>query len=166
MLTPYSMKFNAHKTTSTSETIVTKLAIIQFDQDGKLINHLYTPEFKLLPNGNFYALRTPHIVIKRPNEIAWQITANSAFIPTSGDNITFHKNVLVQQAGSIGMINNTINTEELIYYPKKHLAISNVAVIFKQPGNTVHAYGMYADLDIRNIRLLGKPYAIFEPFHA
>lgn len=159
------IKFYNHTSRNLSDTVVTKLAVIQFDQEGKLVNHLYTPELRLLPNKNLYTLKMPHIVVKRPNEIAWQITSNYALIPAKGSKITFKKKVLIQQVGSIGDISHTMRTESLTYYPHTHLAVSKVEVVFQQPGSIVHAHGMYADLASKHIRLLGKPSATFDPHH-
>ena len=157
-------KMDVDKFANVADVIISNLLVKQFDQNGQMTNSLYTPELQRIPKNHAHRLKLPEIMIQHADKSRWKINAKSAQSIHDGEQITLHSNVVVQQDTDPNKPGNIIRTEELIYYPKKKLITSAVAVLFEQPGSAVvHSQGMKAYLADKHVQLLNKPYFIFKP---
>ncbi|KTC84069.1 LPS export ABC transporter periplasmic protein LptC [Legionella brunensis] len=145
------------------DSIVTNLTVRRFDEQGKLINYLRTPEMQHIPANNINLLKKPYIVITQPGQPAWQINSDKAKAIHGGEQITFIQNVIVHQNKGEHSQESTMKTEELTYFSKEKLATTNLAVSFQQPGSIVHSQGMKAYLADKRVQLLSRAHAIYEP---
>ncbi|WED43896.1 LPS export ABC transporter periplasmic protein LptC [Legionella cardiaca] len=151
------------KTLSQSaDTIVTNLTVRRFDEQGALINYLQTPEMQHIPAENTHLLKMPQIMIVQPGQPAWQIHSDTARAIHGGEQITFIHNVIVHQNKGEHTQESTMKTEELVYFPKEKLAMSELAVSFEQPGSIVHSQGMKAYLADKRVQL-SRAHATYEP---
>ena len=80
-----------------------------------------------------------------------------------GKKITFNKEVVIHQPASDHNQENTLKTEQLIYYPDKKYATTTKLVTFIQPGSIVTSTGMNAWLEEKRIQLLNRPRINYEP---
>lgn len=144
---------------TTVDTTIQKLTVSQFDETGQLAHYLFTPEMRHIPENNTHHLASPQIQIKQPGQADWKIDAHHAKAIHGGKEILFTGKVNVHQDEK----GNSLTTEELTYFSQEKLATSHSMVLFKQPGSTVHSQGMRAYLDKKQIQLLSRPYATFNP---
>ena len=156
-----TIQLDMNALSSSVDAVIINLSVYQFDETGKLAHYLFTPELQHIPLNNTHNLTAPHIKISQANQPDWQIHAKLAHATQGGKAITFTGNVIIEQDEK----GNRLNTEELTYYPEQKLALSPAMVQFKQPGSTVQSQGMRAYLDKKNIQLLSRPYATFNPKH-
>lgn len=150
---------------STIDSIMTDVTVQQFNEKGHLINYLHTPEAQHIPLADTYLLFKPYVEFTQSLENSYKIMSNYAKSVHHGSQITFSDHVTIHYNGSGNnqLQTNTITTEELIYFPLKKLAISNVAVNLDQPGVHINSQGMKAYLDKKQIELLSKVQAIYQP---
>ncbi|KTD07097.1 LPS export ABC transporter periplasmic protein LptC [Legionella jamestowniensis] len=153
------------KTLSQSpDTLVTNLTVRRFDEKGKLINYLYTPQMQHIPAENTNLLKTPKIIITQPGQPAWQISSEHAKAIHGSEQITFIRHVVVHQNKGERSQESTMKTEKLLYFTKEKLATTDLAVSFEQPGSIVHSQGMKAYLADKRVQL-SKAHATYEPKH-
>lgn len=163
---PVVIKMDEHSLANSADYIITGLAVRQYNTEGALINFLESPEMQHIPNQDTNLIKSPHITVKQDKQPPWDIRSEHARAINRGDSITFLDNVVIHQDKGTATQAATFKTEELVYFPGKKYATSSVAVIFEQPGSTVHAKGMNAWLEEKRIELLGKTHATYEPKHA
>ncbi|MDI9818353.1 MULTISPECIES: LPS export ABC transporter periplasmic protein LptC [unclassified Legionella] len=155
------------KTLSQSpDTIVSNLTVRRFDETGKLVNYMQTPEMQHIPADNVHLLKTPRITIVQPGQSPWKISSNHAKAIHGGNKIIFIENVIIHQNKGERSQESTLKTERLTYFPKRKLALTKLAVSFEQPGSIVHSTGMRAYLDDKRVQLLSRTHAIYKPNHA
>lgn len=160
-----SVKKLDDKTLSQSaDTVITNLTVRRFDEQGKLINYLKTPQLQHIPAENTNLLKTPDIMVVQPGQPAWQIRSDHARAIHGGETIIFIKNVVIHQNKGEHSQESTMKTEELTYFPKEKLATTELAVSFEQPGSIVHSQGMKAYLADKRVQL-SRAHATYEPKH-
>ncbi|CEK11128.1 LPS export ABC transporter periplasmic protein LptC [Legionella hackeliae] len=159
------VKLDDKTLSQSADVIVTNLTVRRFDEEGKLINYLHTPQMQHIPADNTNLLKTPQIIITQPGQPAWQINSDHAKAIHGGEKITFIRNVIVHQNKGEHSQESTMKTEELTYFPKEKLATTDLAVSFEQPGSTVHSQGMKAYLADKRVQLLSRAHATYEPKH-
>ncbi len=159
---PVIAKLDEKTLSKEADAIVTNLTISRFDEAGKLINYLQTPQMRHIPQGETHFLESPRIILKEPGQPAWEITAAQAKATHKGEKIILIHNVVIHQAKSQTTQESTIKTEKLVYFPKEKLATTELAVIFEQPGTIVHSQGMKAYLADKHVQL-GNARATYEP---
>ncbi|WP_133130082.1 LPS export ABC transporter periplasmic protein LptC [Legionella yabuuchiae] len=150
---------------STIDTMVHNLTLSQYNEEGKLINFLKTPLMHHIPKNNKHWLKTPYIIVTQENQKPWEIKALEATSLYGGDKITLTKHVIFHQAQSDKAPESTLKTEEIVYFPKKKIAITKKHVTFEQPGNIVQSEGMKAYLAEKRVKLLGNARGKYEPKH-
>lgn len=151
---------------NTADSIVLGLTIRQFTATGSLANFLESAEMQHIPDQDMNLFTSPHIVVSQDNQAAWDIRSKNARSINKGEKITFIQNVVIHQDGNEKTQESTLKTEELVYFPKQKFATTALAVIFEQPGSTIHSIGMNAYLEDKHVELLGKARAIYKPNHA
>ncbi|RMX20996.1 LPS export ABC transporter periplasmic protein LptC [Legionella jordanis] len=157
------VQLNDQALSQSPDTIVTNLVVRRFDEEGKLINYLHSPEMKHIPADNTNLFKSPNILIVQPGQPAWEISSKYAKSIHGGDRIIFRHQVIVHQNQSEHTQESTMKTEELLYFPKEKLATSDLAVLFEQPGTVVKSNGMKAYLAEKKVQLLSRAHATYEP---
>lgn len=137
----------------TPDTIVNQLTFRQYDANGRLANYLQTPLLHHIAQNNTHWLKAPHIIIAQTDQPPWEIDAQEATSLYGGSEITFNQNVMLHQASSQQQPENTLQTETIIYYPQKKMAVTEKEATFTQPGNKVQSIGMKAFLDQKRVQL-------------
>jgi lipopolysaccharide export system protein LptC len=161
--TPAPTKLDEETLANTPDYIINNVSIRQFDAAGTLTNFIESPELQHIPNQDTNRILSPHISIKQEKQPNWDIRSEQALAVNRNEKITFTKNVVIHQEKGENNQPSTFKTEELVYFPKKKFATSSVAILFEQPGSTVHAIGMNAYIEDKRIELLGNARAIYEP---
>jgi len=152
---------DANTLANTADAVVLGLRVRQFSETGSLLNLLESREMQHIPHNNIHILTAPHIIVQEGQSAAWDIRSESAK-SVQGKKITFINKVLVQQKDN----GSTLTTEQLDYFPKEHLATSDKAVTFEQPGAILHAIGMKAHLKDKHVELLSHAKATYTVKHS
>lgn len=160
-----AIKLDAQTLAQTPDYIIKNIEVHQFNEQGKLVNFLSSPEMTSIPENNTHWLKKPYIVLYQEGQAAWKISSTNAKSINHGEKITFIKQVVIHQDKSDKNEDNTFKTEELTYIPKKKYATTDQAILFEQPGSVVHSVGMRANLDTKHVQLLHRTQATFEPKH-
>ena len=150
---------------TTPDTIITKLTLQQFDAKGHVSHYLQTPLMHHLPFNNTHYLTTPYILVSQDNQTPWEIHALEATATQGGQQIRFNKNVIIHQTKDEHTQETTLTTEEITYFPQKHLATTPKDVTFAQSGNMVTSTGMNAYLAENRVQLLSNAQATYESHH-
>lgn len=157
------LKLNAKELSQTTDTIITQVHLKRFDESGKLINLLKTPEIRHIPDNDQHLFKSPYILVAEANQPAWEIRSERGHAINKGEEITFSEKVVIHQAPGEHNQESTMRTEELHYFPKQKIASTTLAVSFEQPGSILHSQGMKAYLADRHIQLLSNARATYEP---
>lgn len=160
------VKLDDETLANTADSIVLGLTIRQFSTNGLLANFLESREMQHIPDKDINLFTSPHIIVSQENQAAWDIRSDKAQSINKGEKITFIKDVVIHQDKSEKAQESTFKTEELVYFPKQKFASTALAVVFEQPGSTIHSTGMNAYLEDKHVELLGKTRAIYKPNHA
>jgi lipopolysaccharide export system protein LptC len=158
-----SLEFDPRTLANVPDLIIDTLSVEQYNTEGKLINSLQTPHSQHTPNKDKHLLQNPYIVITQPNQPAWEITAETATITEHGQKVILKHNVLVHQPQSPDTAESTFITESITYFPKTQTAHTKKAITFTQPGHTIKAIGMEANLAEKSVRLLSHTRGYYEP---
>lgn len=166
----YLMKSSTSMSTSprsvdSADTIITNLSVKRFSETGQLIHFMKTPKTQHFPNSNLHYFESPYVTLSQPDQPTWQVSAHFAKAKGDGSHVVFFENVIVHQNKDTRTSETTMTTEELIYLSKDQIAISNVPVLFNQPGRTVASDGVKIHLAGKHIELR-KTYAKFLPNYA
>lgn len=160
---PIVLKLDEHTLSTTVDTIITNLTVHQFDSEGRLVNYLQTPLMHHIAANNTHWLKTPYIVISQQNQPPWEIRAQQATAHHGGQDITFHKQVVIHQNKDEHTQESTLKTEAITYFPKDKLATTLLDVTYERAGNIVHATGMNAYLAERRVKLLSQARGTYAP---
>lgn len=146
-------KLDAKTLSTTPDAIVTNLTVRQFNTKGSLANYLQTPLMHHIPQDNTHTLQSPHILVTQPEEQQiWDIRSHYATAVNGGAQITFTKQVVIHQQNAQNP-ESIFKTEELVYFPRDKLAITDKEVTFEQPGNLIQSKGMKAWLVEKRVQL-------------
>ncbi|KTC85608.1 MULTISPECIES: LPS export ABC transporter periplasmic protein LptC [Legionella] len=150
---------------NSADMIISNLTVKRFDEMGKLVNYLFSPEVQHIPNNNMHFFSSPRLALTEAqgNQPAWEISSKQGKAINGGERIIFTNDVVVHQNKGQHNQESTLKTEELTYLPKDKLATSQVAVSFEQPGRTVHSEGIKVYLADKRVQLLNQARATFEP---
>jgi len=159
------IKLDDQTLSTTPDTIIRELTVQQFDAKGQLSHYLQTPLMHHVPMDDTHQLDTPHIIIAQPNQPSWEINAREAIALKGGHHITFKKNVTIHQKKDEHREETTLTTEELTYFPKTQLAITEKNITMMQAKNTVRSTGMKAWLADNRVQLLSNARGTYAPNH-
>lgn len=161
-----NFKLDGKNLSQSADIIISNLTLRRFDETGKLINCLQSPKIQHIPENDTHLIELPHLTFVQANQPAWEIRAKQATAIHGGEQITLSHEVIVHQNQTPHSQESLMKTEELIYFPKDQLAMTEQAVSFEQPGTIVHAQGMKAYFADKRIQLLSKARATYEPKQA
>lgn len=156
-------QLDEHSLEHSADTIIEKITLKQFNEQGQLVSQLTSPLIEHIPHNNTHHIKTPLILFTHDNEAPWQIEAQNATSLHGGKKINFYNNVRIHQAADKEHAESTFHTEEISYYPFKKIAITDKEVTFIQPNTTVKAKGMKANLADNHIQLLQRARGLHVP---
>lgn len=150
---------------TTADTVISDLVVKRFDETGKLVNYMQTPDLQHVPANNTHLIKSPHLILSQNDEPPWEIRASHAKSINNGEQITFIKEVVIHQGKNKKGQESTIKTEILDYFSKTKIASTDAPVRFEQPGSVVLSNGMKAYFEDKRVEL-SHARATFEPKHA
>lgn len=159
------VRLDEHTLTSTTDTIIHQLTILQFDIDGHLTHYLHTPLMQHIPLNNTHQLKTPHVIVNQLQQPAWEIHAEEAIALHGGEQITFNKHVIIHQNMDAHTPEKSLRTEQITYFPKSKFATTHKEITFDQAKNRVQSTGMQAYLGENRVKLLSNARGVYETAH-
>ncbi len=162
---PPVIKLDNQTLSATPDTIIHHLTVKQFDSKGQLSHYLKTPLLRHIPLDNVHQLTTPNIMISRKAQSPWKIDAKFATAIHGGKQIKFTDHVIIHQQPDGAGKEATLETDELIYFPKTQLATTTKHVTIIQAGNRVESVGMNAYLAENRVQLLSNARGYYAPAH-
>lgn len=158
------IKLDAKTLYTTTDMTIQHLTVYQYDKEGRLANSLKTPLMHHIPENNTHWLKKPYIIVTQDDQPSWEIQAEEATAIHGGEQITFNKEVKIQQKNETNA-ESTLLTESITYFPKDKFATTQSDVTFKQAGNIVNAKGMEANLAEKHVKLLSQARGKYVPNH-
>lgn len=159
------VSFNEKDLFAQMDMMVKDLRVQRFGPNGSLVHSLEVPLLRHSPSTQTYLFSSPFLQFYASNQPPWEIKAQEAEAKNEMKEIFFRHNVLIHQAASLkkNTEESSLKMETLSYYPDKHLALSEDAIHFEQPGRLVLSKGMRAYLAEKKIQLLSHMQAIYFP---
>lgn len=148
-----------------ADTIISNFTLRRFDEKGRLIHYLQSPEVQHIPENNSHFISTPYLLLTQADQSIWEIRAQQAKAIKGGQEIKFIHDVIIKQ-NQEGQGGGSLKTEELTYFPQTKLARTDLPVLYEQPGGIIRSQGMIAYLEEKRVQLLSRARATFEPKHA
>lgn len=144
------------------DIIANQVHLTQYDEQGRIKHDMLSKTMTHQPFDDRYLFISPKINIASDNDQSspWQITAQKAISLQGGALIELVDSVHLYQKIDGNKFNDII-TEQLFYQPNKKLAYTNKPIEFKQPGTTIKAIGMQAELESKHVRLLKQAQGAF-----
>lgn len=150
----------------TVDLTVYHLVAKQFDAQGQLLHRLETPQLQHIPYDNTHELVTPYVMFSQSEQPPWELRAQTAKAINGGQMITFSDDVVIHQIDPHTNTESTITTEELTYYPKKKLAVTDKEICLKRPGSVVQSDGMRAYLADSRVELMRNARGQYKDSHS
>lgn len=147
------------------DIIITDLNITQFNAQGNMANHFYTPELTHFPYNNLSQFIEPRIIVysQASSEQPWLIQANQGESEQGSKIITLSEHVHMHQQGNGTEKEKTILTDEITYYADTDTATTQDIIYFSEPGLHVKSQGMTANLKEQRIHLLQQVTSEYQP---
>ncbi|WP_367607142.1 LPS export ABC transporter periplasmic protein LptC [Legionella sp. W05-934-2] len=143
------------------DVVADKVHLTQFDEKGRIKHDLVSKMMSHKPADDRYLFIKPNIrVASETQKSPWLITAEIAISLQGGALIELVDSVHLHQKIDNNKFNDIL-TERLYYQPNKKLAYTDKPIEFNQPGATIKAVGMQAELDKKHVRLLSQAKGAF-----
>lgn len=157
-------KLDAKALSVLPDMIIYGLEVKQFNDKGVLVNELHTPMLTHVQAQDKHILKDPEIrIVQQEGKPAWKIESQEAVALHNGEEITFYRQVRVEQPKGENSPGSLLTTEQIVYYPKTNQAMTDLPVMFAQPGTVVHSTGMRADLAKQQVQLLHQARGSYVP---
>jgi lipopolysaccharide export system protein LptC len=135
-----------------------------------ILNKQGTPSMKIeTPRMVHYAdndtthISNPHITVYRQSQEPWYINSDFAKATQGIEQILFWSNVVIHHAKDTDNPTTTMTTTSLTVFPNKQLAKTNEAITVRQPDSTLHAIGMFANMNDGTVKLLSQARGEYVP---
>jgi lipopolysaccharide export system protein LptC len=161
--TPIQIRLDKTTLDNSIDAEATHLTVKQYNEEGLLVNYLYSPHMQHIPNKNTHILTQPDIQVHQKNKPSWSLTSQKATSVGGGEETTFENQVLIHQDEYEKNQARTIKTDLLHYLSKTKYVWTNAPVIFEQGPNIMRSRGMKAFLDNKSLQLLSEARATYVP---
>ncbi len=139
---------------------MTQVHYTHYDENGEIQSKLYSPKIIHYNENDRAQLEKPSLVMHTQDKQTWIITADQGTSLHGSKQIDLKNNVQVQRVKDPSHI-NTLTTSSLTAFPDRQFAQTDKAVTIVQPGSTVQAVGMTANLKTGDITLLSQTQGIY-----
>jgi lipopolysaccharide export system protein LptC len=124
------------------------------DKTGVQVLRIESPKMTHYTQDDTTDITTPHITFFRQSPEPWHINSEYAKATQGIEQILFWNHVVIHHNEDIAAHTTTMKTESLTVFPSKKIASTQDAVLITQPDTTIHAIGMWANLNDGVVKLL------------
>lgn len=133
----------------------------RIDVNGKLQNQFTATHLVHYIKNNTTYFMQPSLMVFSTTAPPWHITADYGYAVQGDAVINIEHNVRIEQAATRTHVQSLITTSKLTIYPDKKLATTDQSVTGTQPGATVTAVGMRADMLHNTVDLLSQVHGFY-----
>lgn len=147
---------------STPDAYMTDVSYTQFDQQGQWRTRLDSPKIVHYAEQDTATLETPQLISRTPDQLTWVITADHGKSQQGLKVINLTDNVKIQRTKDSTKQTTTLTTTAMTAYPEQKFAKTDQPVKIVEPGITMNATGLTADLNTGDINLLSGVQGSYE----
>lgn len=133
----------------------------RMDMTGKLQDQFTAVHLVHYIQNNATYFSKPNLLVFNNNQPPWHITADNGYAIHGDSVINIDQNVRIEQAANQSRAHTLIKTSKLTIYPDKKLATSDQFVTGIQPGATITAVGLRADMLHNTVNLLSQVHGYY-----
>lgn len=163
----HSLSFKGESTPTnqpeTPDSFMQEITFTRYDAQGVWESRFYTPHSVHYPKRNTTLLENPKLISRGDNQLVWVITAKHGKAEDDGKTVYLNDNVQIQRINSVTHQVSTMTTSTLTAYPQQKFLETDQPVTIIQPGSTIHAIGLNADLKTGDIHLLSNTTSTYAP---
>lgn len=152
---------NANQLT-TPDAFMTEANYTGFDVLGQWNSRIHATVITHYPDQDTTRLETPQMTSRSASPLTWIITADHGTSRHGLKTIYLSNNVVVDRVHVVNGKTLTFTTSALTAYPEQKFAKTDQPVTIVQPGSTVHATGLTANMNTGDIHLLSSVQGIYE----
>jgi lipopolysaccharide export system protein LptC len=134
-----------------------------FNKEGMPSMKIETPKMVHYADNDTTHISKPYITVYRESPEPWHINSDFAKATQGIEEILFWSNVVIHHEKDIDNPTTTMTTTSLTVFPNKQLAKTNEAITVTQPDSTLHAIGMFANMNDGTVKLLSKARGEYVP---
>lgn len=139
------------------------ITTVIMDKQGKPSMKIATPKMVHYNENDTTQLISPQLTLYRQSPSPWFVTSKFAKATQGIDNVDFWENVVIHHVADINNPATIIKTSKLTVHPNKKTAETTEQITMEQPGITVSAKGMFADMNTGDIKLLSQARGEYVP---
>jgi lipopolysaccharide export system protein LptC len=133
------------------------------NKEGDPSLQIKSPKMIHYPENDTTHIETPHITIFRQSPEPWIVNSDFAKASKGIQQIDFWSNVVIHHEHDIKAPITTMTTTSLTVFPSEKIAQTEDAIVLTQPDTTIHAIGMYANLNEGYVKLLSAARGEYVP---
>ncbi len=130
---------------------IDNLTAVTMDPEGRPREQLTATHLIRLRDQPVVDVTTPHLVLYRPDEPPWEVTAARARVFEQLHQVELIENVTLAQAGEHPL---QLVTEQMLIDTARRTAATDAPLTVTEPNSRVEAVGMRAYLDAERVELL------------
>jgi lipopolysaccharide export system protein LptC len=134
-----------------------------FNKQGTPSMKIETPKMVHYADNDTTNISKPRITVYRQTPEPWYINSNFAKATQGIEQILFWDDVIIHHAHDINNPTTTMTTTSLTVFPNQQLAKTNEAITVSQPDSTLHAVGMFANMNDGTVKLLSQTRGEYVP---
>lgn len=139
---------------STPDAYMTEVSYTQFDAQGRWRTRLNSPKIVHYSEQDSATLDSPQLISRTPDQLTWIITADHGTSQQGLKTVVLTDNVKIQRIRDSTKQVTTLTTTSMTAYPEQKIAKTDQPVKIVEPGITMNAVGLTADLNTGDINLL------------
>jgi len=152
----------AHKKEASIDAFVINGTYNQFNEQGLLHSHLFSPKMLHLQKHNSAIFSQPRMLLYSDERVPWYIRAKHAKTYDGEDKVFLWDDVNLHQPAYLEHPETTIKSQTSTVYPKKSLATGKQFVTITRPGTTIKGKGYKANLKIGQYTLLSQSHGVYK----
>ena len=136
--------------------IVDKLTAVRMAQDGTIKDTLHAAKMTHYPDDDSTELAQPKFVSYASGRAPVTITAEEGLLSSKGEEVRFHRGVVVTRAPYDDKSEMTLQTDYLLVIPDENIARTDRAVRITDANTVVDAVGLELNNETRILKLFSK----------
>jgi lipopolysaccharide export system protein LptC len=148
---------------SLPDAFMEKVTATIVNQEGHPSLKIESPKMVHYAENDRTDIQTPHIIVYRNSPEPWHIDSRYAKATDGIAKIIFWDQVIIHHLEDKAAPKTTIKTDSLTVFPAKQLASTQDSIEIIQPDTTIHAIGMFANLEVGTVKLLSATEGDYVP---
>lgn len=143
-------------TTLKPDAFMENISALVLDKQGKPRMRIVSPKMVHYPKNDTTLLDQPELTLYRQSPQPWHVSARYAKATQGIEVLNFWEKVIIHRAADKNNPATLIKTASLIVHPNQQTAETADPITLIQPNTVIRATGMFADMNLGNIKLLSE----------